>query len=443
LQIAAGLQPELWLRRHELGELLLEAEDYVTCIMAFQDALGIRPKAVTYTAIGDAYYRLGQYDQARASLQQAIANDAEDTHTYALMAATYAHLNRCDEAENYYALVLQDEPTNPLALEAEELCESGQPVPTATATTISASEPTPVATPEATTAPAAQPTARPAAISGRIAFPVWNQETRKYDSYVANADGSGRTLVAAEMHQPALSPDGAWVSVNGERHEHTHMFMVRSDGSGLQEITNFLEDALPDWSPDGQRIVFSSTRHGDKQSRVYVIDDVPFSGGRAADRPVNFGPDDVRGEHPAWLGDDRLVYSGCDVTQEPAPCGLFVISGLPGAHPFSQITDRGEDTAPDGYDDRVVFMSNREGNWEIYRINADGSNLRRLTNNAANDGLPVWSPNGRSIAFVSDQGGGWAVWVMNADGSGRRRLFNIGGGGLAFDWQHEQISWSR
>jgi TolB protein len=88
-------------------------------------------------------------------------------------------------------------------------------------------------------------------------------------------------------------------------------------------------------------------------------------------------------------------------------------------------------------------MSNREGNWEIYRINADGSNLRRLTNNAANDGLPVWSPNGRSIAFVSDQGGGWAVWVMNADGSGRRRLFNIGGGGLAFDWQHEQISWSR
>jgi len=60
LQTAAGLQPELWLRRHELGTLLLRAEDYTTAIMAFQDALKIRPKAVTYTSIGEAYYRLGQ-----------------------------------------------------------------------------------------------------------------------------------------------------------------------------------------------------------------------------------------------------------------------------------------------------------------------------------------------------------------------------------------------
>ena len=86
-------------------------------------------------------------------------------------------------------------------------------------------------------------------------------------------------------------------------------------------------------------------------------------------------------------------------------------------------------------------MSNRAGNWEIYVMNVDGSGLKRLTNNSSIDGLPAWSPNGRSIAFVSDQGGAWGLWVMNADGSGRRKLFAIGGGGLAFDWQHEQISW--
>jgi len=74
--VAAGLQPELWLRRHELGTLLLRAEDYTTAIMAFQDALKIRPKAVTYTSIGEAYYRLGQYAPARASLEQAIAAGA-------------------------------------------------------------------------------------------------------------------------------------------------------------------------------------------------------------------------------------------------------------------------------------------------------------------------------------------------------------------------------
>ena len=113
----------------------------------------------------------------------------------------------------------------------------------------------------------------------------------------------------------------------------------------------------------------------------------------------------------------------------------------PGVHSFEALTDNKEDTAPDAHGDRITFMSNRAGNWEIYVMNVDGSGVKRLTNNSSIDGLPAWSPNGRSIAFVSDQGGAWGLWVMNADGSGRRKLFAIGGGGLAFDWQHEQISW--
>lgn len=86
-------------------------------------------------------------------------------------------------------------------------------------------------------------------------------------------------------------------------------------------------------------------------------------------------------------------------------------------------------------------MSNRDGNWELYIMNDDGSGVARLTNNAANDGLPTWSPDGRTIAFVSDQGGSWAVWAISPDGSNQRKLFDIGGRGLASDWQHERISW--
>lgn len=441
LQVAAGLQPELWLRRHELGLLLLEAENYVTAIMAFQDALAIRPKAITYTAIGDAYYRLGQYDQARVSLQQALSAGADDAQTYALLAATLAHLNRCDEAEAYYQQAFELAPGDPLATEAEDLCASGEPVPTPTPTTVSASAPTPVATSEAATQPTRQPPST-ATLQGRIAFPVWNAQARQYDVYVANADGSGRALVTEQMHQPAFHPEGTWLAVNGERPEHLNLFLVQPNGSNLREITTYNEDALPDWSSDGSRLVFSSTRHGDKQSRIYVIDEVPFTGGKVEGRTLNFGPDDVRGEDPTWTADGRIVYSGCDVTVDPAPCGLFIMSAAPGAHPFKQLTDRKEDTAPAAKGDRVAFMSNREGTWEIYIVNLDGSELTRLTNNAASDGLPTWSPDGRTIAFVSDQDGGWAVWAMNPDGSNRRKLFAIGGGGLVSDWQHQQISWA-
>jgi Tol biopolymer transport system component len=71
----------------------------------------------------------------------------------------------------------------------------------------------------------------------------------------------------------------------------------------------------------------------------------------------------------------------------------------------------------------------------------DGTGLERLTDNEAHDGLPTWSADGKTIAFVSNEGGPWAIWAISADGSSRGKLFDIGGGGLAYDWQHERIGW--
>jgi TolB protein len=88
-------------------------------------------------------------------------------------------------------------------------------------------------------------------------------------------------------------------------------------------------------------------------------------------------------------------------------------------------------------------MSSRDGGWEIYAVNLDGSGLKQLTNNSAIDGLPAWSPNGKTLAFVSNQGGPWAVWAMAPDGSNRRKLFDLGGDGLAVNWQLESISWGQ
>jgi len=77
--------------------------------------------------------------------------------------------------------------------------------------------------------------------------------------------------------------------------------------------------------------------------------------------------------------------------------------------------------SPDGR--RIAFYSEREGNAEIYVMNDDGTQVTRLTNDAAQDYDPAWSPDGTQIAFHSHryQGAG-RIYVMNADGSDVHRL---------------------
>jgi TolB protein len=78
---------------------------------------------------------------------------------------------------------------------------------------------------------------------------------------------------------------------------------------------------------------------------------------------------------------------------------------------------------------RIAFTSLRDGNWEIYVMNADGTGLTRLTNHHADDRRPAWSPDGTRIAFVSNRdlargNFNWEIYVMNADGTGVTRLTN-------------------
>ncbi len=92
---------------------------------------------------------------------------------------------------------------------------------------------------------------------------------------------------------------------------------------------------------------------------------------------------------------------------------------------------------------RIAFATNRDGNYEIYVMNADGSDQRRLTNSPYEDRHPIWSPDGSQIVYATVLLGRTEIYVINADGSQRRRLTTSGGGGPVWSPDGARIAYPR
>jgi Tol biopolymer transport system component len=76
--------------------------------------------------------------------------------------------------------------------------------------------------------------------------------------------------------------------------------------------------------------------------------------------------------------------------------------------------------SPDGT--RIAFVSDRDGDWEIYVINVDGTGIRQLTFNDDWDSYPDWSPSGTQLAYTSRQDGNYDLYVVDVSSGAVRRL---------------------
>jgi TolB protein len=200
------------------------------------------------------------------------------------------------------------------------------------------------------------------------------------DIYTMNVDGTDIKQLTADPaidRDPAWSPDGQSIAFVSSRRDHWGVYVMGSDGNHLQGVyeSGYQRFYDPFWSPDGQKIAF--TREGDffEPDGIYIED-------LRQHQLTKLTP--FNAASPVWSPDGKQL--------------AFITSSL-------------------------------DGNYEIYAINADGTNLRRLTNNPYFDGMPSWSPDSRLIAFASASDrlqSTFDIYLMNADGTNIRQLTHSG-----------------
>jgi Tol biopolymer transport system component len=271
---------------------------------------------------------------------------------------------------------------------------------------------------------------------GTIAYPVFNGSD--YDIYFGQADGSGTRLFRRGASQPAFSPDGSRIAFRSWSSNARSVISMDVSGGNLRVAANFAEDGLPTWSADSADIVLLARRAGDRKSRLVRVSSFQDK----VDGMV-LG----EGEYPTIGSTGQFVFKGWGNTGPGLRSSTIQFNNI------FPVTSADEDTAPAPSPDgrRIAFMSRRDGNWDIYVIDADGSRLQRLINDPADDGLPAWSPDGRVIAFASNRDGKWGVWATTPNGAEPELLFPMEGSPDGYvgpdrvssrGWAEERISWT-
>ncbi|MEA1876775.1 MAG: LpqB family beta-propeller domain-containing protein, partial [Bacteroidota bacterium] len=132
-----------------------------------------------------------------------------------------------------------------------------------------------------------------------------------------------------------------------------------------------------------------------------------------------------------WLRAPKVVF----LSERDGNWEIYSIN-FNGSNPTNLTNNAADDRLPDISKDwqHIAFVSDRDGNNEIYRMNINGMNPTRLTNNSAKDFTPAWSPDGETIAFVSERDGNYEIYVMNSDGSAQTRLTNNSADDFAPTW---------
>jgi Tol biopolymer transport system component len=222
--------------------------------------------------------------------------------------------------------------------------------------------------------------------------------------------------------QPACSPAGRRITFISERGVTSDLYVMDSDGSKMIRLThdNFVE-IHPSWTPDGTRIAFSSFRAVVGNWEIYAMD-------ANGNNPINLTKHKWQDDSPSWSPDgSKIAFVSARDGGLATPEHVFVMNadgqGRRNLTGDTGLTNNRFPTwSPDGrkiaFSSRFIFVG-----YDIYVMTAEGKKIERLTEEG-NSSRPAFSPDGRKIAFVSTRDGDKNIYLMEANGRNTVKLTN-------------------
>ena len=251
----------------------------------------------------------------------------------------------------------------------------------------------------------------------QVAFRVWDTARcrdlmrRRYkQKATANPEEVARR-VADDVVEAFLGVRGVSsteIAFVSDRSGNKEIYVMEADGSAARKATaNRSINNFPNWSPDGQAIVYTSYRQGNRP--------LLFLSSRGALRPGRLLASDGHSQY-------RGVF-------DPIGERLAVVLSSDGASEIATVRTDGKDLrrvtrsasievspswSPDGR--RIVFVSDRSGAPQLYLMDAGGGDAQRLTFNGAYNTNPAWSPDGLWIAYETRVDGQFDIWLIDPEG---------------------------
>jgi TolB protein len=250
-----------------------------------------------------------------------------------------------------------------------------------------------------------------------------SSETGDREIYLTDAEGKTKIKITNNPGAdgyPDWSPDGKHIVFYAKYDfgKTWSMHTMNRDGTNRKRLTHEKNkwDSSPTWSPDGKKIAFAreySDSEGNWQEEVWIMN---------ADGSEQTQLKTISGRAPCFMKDGRILFHSKPKSSQ------ICIANSDGSNIVTLTNTTAEDRSPEISPDgkHIAFISDRDGNKEVYIMDIDGTNQKRLTHNTVPDWDICWSPDSSKIIFSSDTGEHLDLYMINKDGSRLKKFITNG-----------------